>query len=329
MLNETSAIFMILFAAFLWGSWLQATKYTGGFPLPAFMLWLYGASFVLVWVFILVSQLFSPQSILGGIGDSPALALFVLLCGALMAVGIQLQMRVVDRVGLVLSNSVSATCGVLLGTAVTALVGGLPESFSLLSVFAVALVLILATLVCQYSGKLRDRDLSRKASRPAVTQDNKAAALLVISSVLVAFYPLGMSLGVKTNFSATGFSSYGCIGLLSAGSFLGTLVYSGYYLTRDKQWGAVFNPKYKKAIALSCLSGFCHYGGNLIHVMAAPVISVAVSWLIGRSANMWTYLWGIYHKEYKGASRKTYAVLGVGIAIYIAGILLLAKNLYV
>lgn len=327
-MTETGAILMVLIAAFLWGSWLQATKYTGDFPLPSFMIWLYGASFVLVAVWVAVANLIHPEDVWGSVSRDPGMAVFVTVCGALMAIGMQLQMSVIDRVGLVLSNSVSATCGVLLGTAVTALVGGLPETVSLASVFGVALILICATLVCQYSGKLRDRDLSRKSTRPAATQDTKAAVLLVISSILVAAYPLGMSLGVKTDYSQTGFSSYTCIGLLALGSFVGTVLYSGYFLTRDKQWNTLFAPRYKKAILLSCLCGICHYGGNLIHVMVAPVISVAVSWLIGRSANMWTYLWGIYHKEYKGASAKTYGVLAAGIGIYIVGILLLSQSLY-
>ncbi|QQO09372.1 hypothetical protein [Breznakiella homolactica] len=327
-MSAATAIFLVLFAAFLWGSWLQARKYTGDFPLPSFMIWLYFASLVLVWGVILVNELVNPVHIFTAIRSSPGLAAVVCLCGASMAIGMQLQMSVIDKVGLILSNSVSATCGVLLGTLLTVMLGGLPENVSVGMIFFSAFVLIIATLVCQFSGKLRDKDLSKASSRPAKTQDSKAALLLVLSSLLVAAYPLGMSLGVKTKFSDGGFPPLVCVGLLAFGSFAGTMIYSAFFLSKNKQWKTLFSKKYKKAILISSFCGLCHYGGNLIHVISSHALSVAVSWLIGRTANMWTYLWGIYHKEYQGAKSRTYAVLVCGIAIYVIGILLLSRSFY-
>lgn len=327
-MSQTMAIFMVLAAAFLWGSWMQATKYTGDFPLPAFLLWLYGFSFVLVWSFILIVEGFDIGWIFGEICADPWRALFVMACGSGMALGIQLQMTVIGRVGLVLSNSVNATFGILLGTLLSAVLGKLPEGVSYGRVFLTALILICATAICQYSGKLRDQDLERKSARPAATQDTKSALLMILAAALNTTYALGLSLGVRTSVSAGGFSQWPCIGLLAAGSFLGTLAFSGARLTKERQWHTMFDRKYKKAYALACLSGACHYGGNLIHTVSSAVISVSVSWLIGRTGSMWTYLWGIYHKEYTGASKKTYAVLFTGIGVYVLGIILLAYSLY-
>lgn len=327
-MTETGAILMILMAAFLWGSWLMGTKYTKDFPLPAFMIWLYTASFVLVWAVVLVSEAVRPTNFIPIIADSPWLAAFVMICGGSMAIGMQIQMSVIGRVGLILSNSVSATSGVLLGTFVTVIIGGLPDQVSVGTVAIAAAILIMATFVCQYSGKLRDKDLNKMGKYHQGKQDTKAALLLVFSSVLVTAYPLGLSSGIRTDFGNHGFPALICIGLLSLGSFIGTVLYSGYLLARRKQLDSVFDKKHKKAIAISCLCGACHYGGNLIHVLAAPMISVAVSWLIGRSGNMWTYLWGIYHKEYKGASGKTYGVLALGICIYIFGVILLSQSFF-
>lgn len=327
-MSQTAAILLVLLAAFLWGSWLQATKYTGDFPLPAFMLWLYGASAVLVWAFILIVQRFRMGGIAAEIAASPALALLVMVCGAAMALGIQLQMTVIGRVGLVLSNSVNATCGVLLGTLLSSVLGKLPAGVSYVRVFATALILIAATTICQYSGVLRDRDLARKPSREMKTQDTRAALLMVLAAALNTMYALGLSLGVRTSVSPHGFDKWTCIGLLALGSFLGTLVYSGIRLTRAHQWGTVFCRKYRKAYGIACLCALCHYGGNLIHTVSSAVLSVSVSWLIGRTGSMWTYLWGIYHKEYRGASAKTYCVLFFGIFVYIVGVFLLAYSLY-
>lgn len=327
-MSQTTAILLVLTAAFLWGSWLQVTKYTGDFPLSAFMLWMYGASAVLVWAFIFVVERFNISGTFEEIVGNFSLAVFVMMCGAGMALGIQIQMMVIDKVGLVLSNSINATCGVLLGTLLSSVLGKLPEGVSYTRVFATALILILATTICQYSGILRDRDLQKKTNRASKTQDVKSAFMMVLAAALNTMYALGLSVGVKTSVSSNGFSQWPCIGLLATGSFLGTLVFSGIILTRNHQWGTMFNRKYKKAYCLACLSAACHYGGNLIHTVSSAVLSVSVSWLIGRTGSMWTYLWGIYHKEYKGASVKAYAVLFFGILVYVFGVFLLSRSLY-
>lgn len=327
-MSQTVAILLVFIAAFLWGSWLQARKYTGDFPLTTFMVWLYFSSVVLVWLVIGIYSLFKPLMIWNHIIHSPLRALLVMLCGAGMAIGMYIQMNVIDKVGLILSNSVSATFGVLLGTLLTVCIGGLPSNVPIGVVCMSVIVLITATFMCQYSGKMRDQDLRRKSVRPAVTQDTKAVFLLILSSVLITAYPLGMSIGVKTDYSDFGFPALICVGILAIGSFLGILIFCSFSLTKHKQWGTLVDPKYKKAIGISCLCGFCHYGGNVLHVLSSAVLSTAVSWLLGRLGNMWTYLWGLYHKEYKGATRKTYSVLFSGIGVYIVGIVLLAQSFY-
>lgn len=327
-MSQTTAICLVFIAAFLWGSWLQARKYTGDYPLTSFMIWLYFSSVIIVWIVIGIYSIFKPLNIFDSISNDTGRAVAVILCGAGLSIGMYIQMNVIDKVGLILSNSVSATFGVLLGTLLTVCVGGLPDNVSIWVVWLSVVVLIVATFLCQYSGKMRDHDLQRKSVRPEVTQDTKAVFLLILSSILVTAYPLGMSLGVKTDYSSFGFSSLICVGLLSIGSFLGIVLFCLVPLTKQKQWHTLIDRKYRKAIGISCLCGACHYGGNVIHVLSSSVLSTAISWLLGRMGNMWTYLWGLYHKEYKGAGRKTYIMLFSGIAVYIVGILLLAQSFY-
>ena len=132
----------------------------GRFSAAGLLLWLYGFSFVLVWSFILIVEGFDIGWIFGEICADPWRALFVMACGSGMALGIQLQMTVIGRVGLVLSNSVNATFGILLGTLLSAVLGKLPEGVSYGRVFLTALILICATAICQYSGNCETRTLS-------------------------------------------------------------------------------------------------------------------------------------------------------------------------
>lgn len=327
-MSQTIAIFIVFFAAFLWGSWLQVRKLTGDFPLAVFMVWLYFSSALLVFLVIGVVGLITPLQIADQLAGDPIRAILVLLCGGAMAIGMYLQMKVIDKVGLILSNSVSATFGVLLGTSLSIYLGGLPQNFSIKLVALSVVVLITATFLCQLSGKKRDEELAYKSIEVAVKQDTKAIFLLILSSVLITCYPLGMSIGVKTEFSPNGFSPLVCIGLLALGSFLGILTFCSFPLTIYKEWKFLVSKKYKREIGMTCICGICHYGGNLLHVLSSKVLSTAISWLLGRSGNMWTYLWGIYHKEYQGASKQTYFMLISGIGVYIVGIVLLAQGFY-
>jgi len=327
-MSYTLAIVLVFTATFLWSVWLQARKFTGDFPLEPFMIWLYFSSVIVVWLVIGIVGIIEPISIWKHVSENIGRAIIVSLCGAGMAIGMYLQMAVIDRVGLILSNSVSATLGVILGVCITVGFGGLPEHITIGKIILSALILISATFFCQISGRMRDKDLERQTKRPAKTQDTKAALLLILSSFLVACYPLGMTLGVKTAYTTEGFSSLECVGLLSFGSFIGIFAFCSIPMTYKHGWKSLVNSKYKKEIALSCLCGVCHYGGNCLHVLSSATISTAVSWLLGRLGNAWTYLWGLFHKEYKGASKKTYLVLVLGIFIYALGIYLLANSFY-
>lgn len=80
----------------------------------------------------------------------------------------------------------------------------------------------------------------------------------------------------------------------------------------------------KQPLLLGAVSAFCHYGGNLISIYAMPVLSATLSFLFGRTSNVWTYLWGLFYGEFAGSRRKTMLVLSFGIFLYIAGTLLLA-----
>ena len=49
---------------------------------------------------------------------------------------------------------------------------------------------------------------------------------------------------------------------------------------------------------------------------------------MGTTSSVWSYLWGLLYKEFKGASKKTYVMLFSGIVLFFVGVFLLAINLY-
>ena len=100
-------------------------------------------------------------------------------------------------------------------------------------------------------------------------------------------------------------------------------------ITKNKMWDKVIHPNVKMwlIVAMAVISAFCHFGGNLLNAVAAPVVSVVIATGIGYSFGIWSYLWGIVYGEFAGAKRKTLGVLVCGLGFFIAGIVILTLNI--
>ncbi|MDR2102607.1 MAG: hypothetical protein LBP42_00730 [Treponema sp.] len=67
-LSQPAAILMALTAAMMWGTWFISLKYLGDYPLEAFYITLFAASFVFVWglgIFLSGAELFREMSLRG------------------------------------------------------------------------------------------------------------------------------------------------------------------------------------------------------------------------------------------------------------------------
>lgn len=328
-LSSGLALAIVIFVTILWGSWFQVVKHTGDYPIYAFLSWLYVFSLVIVFGSIaLLQEKMVPAGVWNEISADWPRAWLVLFCGAMYAIGMQLQLMVVGRVGLILSTSVSATSTILMGTVISSIFGGLPEGVSFTTIICAALLLILATIVCQLSGVMRDRSIGKNDKQtPKPANRKKDLMMLLFASVVLApFYSVATSVGLRSALRPNGFASLTCMGLLCVGAFIGTSIYTCVNLTREKKWHAFLHPGkgMKVILPLALIAAFCHFGGNVLHAIAAPVVSVVVATPLGYSFSMWSYVWGLIYREYKGANKKTYATLAGGIALFLAGVIMLS-----
>ena len=328
-LSQSTALIILLFVTFLWGSWFQVVKHTGDYPIYALLSWLYVFSIFIVWGAIaLLHKQMVPDGIFYEIGSDIPRTLFILLCGAMYAVGMQLQLTVVGRVGLILSSSITSTCSILSGILMTAFLGGIPEGSSLAAILCAAVFLILGTIVCQVSGKMRTKDQGGQEEQKEKVHGKDIALLVFSSGVLAPFYSIASSVGLKTQLRPDGFSSFTCMGILCIGALIGTSIFTACRLTKDKKWNIFLRPGVgmKKILLMAFIAAFCHFGGNVFHAIAAPVVSVVIATGIGYSFGMWSYFWGICYGEFKGAKKRTYAVLALGILLFLSGVLILTFN---
>lgn len=319
------AIAGIIFVTFLWGSWFQTVKHIGSFPVHAFISIMYGISVVIVWLSIgLTGKTMIPQGVFQEIANSPGLAAAVLVCGIFFGIAMQLHLTVVKRIGLILSTSVSATCAILGGTIVSAVFAGIPEGVSVSVLFVASFLLILATITCQYAGICRDKEKEQQKEEHVPSRIGDVMLLAFINLILMSSYPLANSLGLQSDLNPDGFSSLTNMGILVVGACVGSSLFTFILLRREKvEKGTV---PISKLLILATIAAFCHFGGNVLHAVFAPVVSVAIATVIGNSYHCWSYIWGLVYGEFKGAGTKTYVMLFGGILMFVAGVILLSMN---
>lgn len=333
-LTTQVAIAGIIFVTFLWGSWFQTVKHLGNFPVHAFISIMYGISVIIVWAAIgLLGKQMIPSGIFAEIKSSPGLTLAILGCGIVFGIAMQMHLTVVKRIGLILSTSVSATCAILGGTIISVLFAGIPEGVSVASLFAASVLLILATITCQYAGVCRDRekqkaDEQQKSDEKQQSRTQDILLLAFINLILMSSYPLANSIGLRSALNPDGFSSLTCMGILVIGAFAGSASFTLILLCRQKESIAkvmVLIPS-GKLLMLASIAAFCHFGGNVLHAIFAPVVSVAIATVIGNSYHCWSYIWGMIYGEFKGTSKKTKGILLGGIVLFVAGVILISVN---
>ncbi len=322
------AIAGIIFVTFLWGSWFQTVKHLGNFPVHAFISVMYGISVIIVWAAIgFLGKQMIPSGIFAEMKSSLGLTLAILGCGVVFGIAMQMHLTVVKRIGLILSTSVSATCAILGGTIISVLFAGIPEGVSVVSLFAASVLLILATITCQYAGVCRDRE----KKRPGEKQQSRTQDILLlafINLILMSSYPLANSIGLRSALNPDGFSALTCMGILVIGAFAGSSLFTLILLYREKESvsGVMALIPFGRLFTLASIAAFCHFGGNVLHAVFAPVVSVAIATVIGNSYHCWSYIWGLVYGEFKGTGKKTKGILFGGILLFVAGVILLSAN---
>lgn len=330
-MSPSLSIFLLIIVTIMWGSWFQVVKHTGKFPISVFMFILYSFSLLIVFMVLFfsgeLSNLF-PEILL-----KKDVALKVLIGGMLFGIGMQINLTIVKQIGLILSASIIATCGILIGTFVSVSLGGIPAHASVATILFAALILVIASVVSQYSGVLKNKkSISKHVNSPKKENTSfqlKPILILIFANAfLLIGYPYATSIGIATAKNPNAFIPLICIGLLSMGSFLGSLIFALIDVIINKKYDDIRNPGRSIGwISLMALIGaICHFGGNIIYVIAAPWVSIGIAWPLSNSYNMWSYVWGLIYGEYKNAPKSAYIALSIGFVLFVLGMIILSKN---
>ena len=290
---------------------------------------------VFAWLlFPLVGALLSVSGTGGSFGDllsmmsaNPKATWLTILFGALWGVGsltFGLSMR---YLGVALGQSIAlGTCsalGAILGPVFTG------HAHDLTSAVIIGVVVTLVGIaIIGIAGAMKSAALPEEEKKKAVKDFNfgKGIAVALLAGFMSACFNIGLNFGQDLYLEGTKeiFKSLPATMLVTFGGFLTNAAYCLFQNNKNKTWGDYRQKTlWGNNILFCCLAGLLWYsqffGLSLGKgfLTGYPVL-ITFSWCILMSLNVvFSNVWGIILKEWKGASRKTVTVLVTGIIVLI------------
>ncbi|MDR2969480.1 MAG: L-rhamnose/proton symporter RhaT [Tannerellaceae bacterium] len=264
--------------------------------------------------------------------DMPA-ALKAMGYGVLWGIGgltFGLSMR---YLGVALGQSIALGTCAAFGTLIPALMAGtdLYHGGGLILLLGVCITLA-GIAVIGYAGGLRAQNMTEEERKAAIKDFalTKGLAVALLSGAMSACFALGLEAGgsLAAEGASDLFKALPATLMVTCGGFLTNAAYCLYQNGKNKTFGDYGKKEVLMNNILFCaLAGLLWYSqffglsmGQSFFV-DAPVM-LALSWSILMSLNvLFSNLWGIVLKEWKGAAPKTVLVLIAGMAILIFSLL--------
>lgn len=242
--------------------------------------------------------------------------------------------------GIALGQSVALGTCAAFGTLIPAVLTGtnLFSPKGLILLLAVAVTLVGIALV-GYAGSLRSKNMSEEERKKAIKDFALKKGLLIalFAGVMSACFSLGLSAGipVKEASIASGakelFALNPVILLVTFGGFITNFVYCTYMNRKNKTGDEIMRSS--KSVLINNLL-FCALAGLLWYSQFFGLgmgqsffdpnsVMMAFSWSILMSLNViFSNVWGIILKEWKGAGQKAVAFLVVGMMVLIFSLII-------
>ncbi len=241
--------------------------------------------------------------------------------------------------GVALGQSIALGICSAFGTLIPALMGGTDLFHGQGLILLIGVCITLAGIsIIGYAGSLRAKNMTEEEKRAAIKDFALTKGLLValLCGVMSACFSLGLEAGgdLKNAALAAGvkplFAELPVTLLVTFGGFLTNAVYCIWQNVKNhtgKEYFSVPSNVFVNNLLFCALAGVLWYSqffglalGKSFLEDASPVL-FAFSWCILMSLNvMFSNLWGIILKEWKGSGRKTIYVLIAGLVILLISI---------
>ncbi len=290
------------------------------------MAWLYFFGMFISWGTILaLGEYAVPDGILDTILCEKKLCLLVLICGAMSAIGVQINLIAIEKLGLIFVTPISSFCSICIATVISSFFGKLPASITIYEIAAAVTVLLLASILCDLARRLHYYEENPKLSEKGHQNSDRRYLLLMLIGLFL-FSPalsFASSYATKTDLNSSGIPSLLVVGLISIGAFVGSFFTSFIRLLKRKQLRYLFIPPKAKYALYALWSSIGHFGGNIFIAIASPFLSIAVTWPMANSFYVWSYVWGIATGEFRNAGKKAWLIMILGIVMFVTSIAML------
>lgn len=258
----------------------------------------------------------------------PKESMLTALFGVLWGVGgltFGLSMR---YLGVALGQSIALGTCAGLGTILTPLLLGRPGDLTASVVIGVV-VTLLGIAVIGVAGHMKSQSLSEEEKRAAVKDFNftKGIAVALLAGFMSACFNIGLGFGEVLNFgdaTADIYKTLPATFMVTLGGFMTNAVYCLYQNAHNKTFADYAKGELWVNNLLFCaLAGVLWYSQFFGLSLGKGFLTdspslLTFSWCILMALNVvFSNVWGIILKEWKGCSRKTIVVLLAGIAILI------------
>ena len=203
-----------------------------------------------------------------------------------------------------------------------------PLSKLTFSVILGVVVCLLGIAIIGVAGSMKSAGLSEEEKKAAVKDFNfpKGLAIALLAGFMSGCFNVGLTFGADIKFAETDkmFAALPATFLVTLGGFVTNAIYCFYQNQKNKTWG-----DYKKGNVWGNNLLFCLLAGALWYsqffglalgkgfLTGSPTL-MTLSFCILMALNVvFSNVWGIILKEWKGCSQKTITVLIVGIVVLV------------
>jgi hypothetical protein len=329
-LTTNIAIYSTLFAAFLWGSWAVLIKHLKGYPVDGFFLTIFVFSLIFVWgVGFVVDRANLIWDIKAVYSADPLRLWVTLICGALYVGGLRLTLLVYGRIGLTLAQPIQLSINIVFATLFSAAFGGVIQELVIARITLATFILLSAVAISLLAGKQRMDHQNSDDFKSKLRFNMKdlwiCVGIMIAAAAISPIYSFAISYGVHSTARPGGFGVLPFMALLSSGAFVGALLISGIVLSKNKRWREVFDAPLLPHLS-GMVAGLCHFGGNIINIIATASLSSIIAWPLSATYGLWGLFWGLVHGEFRGSGRRSYFLLFFAMLLYFVGAFLIANQ---
>ena len=335
-------IILILLGGFSNGSFYMPFKKVKNWPWEVF--WIIGGIFswiVAPWIFSLIT-VHGLTGIFGSAQFTQMLRPFIF--GILWGIGsltFGLSMRYLGiSLGMSIALGLTLVFGAFLPSVFVSVApaffsGLFPGSPSLADLFSTTsgIVTVIGVVLCLIgiiingrAGIMKDKEVSSEQKKEGVSEFNfrKGITVAIFSGFMNSAFAMGVASGkplselAKANGTSSVFENNPSFILIMFGGFIVNLIWCIYLQAKNKTFGGFRKPPVTANLLLCILGGVLWYLQMFFYGMGESILKGVAGWSILMSSSiLFSTMWGIYSKEWKGISNKTKFVLGTGIAVLI------------